>query len=173
MKHFRPRQFVLMEVAVTVSLRRCRSFVAALAVLAVGCAGNTGNAPTPTGADVASFLKNVNDSLLRLGVAGSQAGWVGQNFITEDTQALDARATQELIDAVARYAKESTKFDHVAVSPAERRQLDVLKLSLVMATPSDPREAEELTKLNSKLRAAYGTGKWCPEGAEGCLNIDD
>jgi peptidyl-dipeptidase A len=44
-----------------------------------------------------------------------------------------------------------------------------------MATPSDPKEAEELTTIASRLRATYGKGKWCPDSAraEGCHNIDD
>ena len=45
------------------------------------------------------FLDDVNGTLLKLGVAGSQAGWVAQNFITDDTEALDARGTQQLADA--------------------------------------------------------------------------
>jgi len=35
----------------------------------------------------------------------------------------------------------------------ERRQLNLLKLSLVMATPSDPKEAEELTTIMARLEA--------------------
>jgi peptidyl-dipeptidase A len=50
-----------------------------------------------------------------------------------------------------------------------------LKLSLVLATPGDPREAEEVTRIATRLNAMYGKGKWCvdPERPEGCLNIDD
>jgi hypothetical protein len=41
----------------------------------------------------------------------------------------------------------------VEVAADERRQLNLLKLSLVMATPSDPKEAEELTTIMARLEA--------------------
>jgi peptidyl-dipeptidase A len=55
-----------------------------------------------------------------------------------------------------------------------RRQLTLLKLSLVLATPADPKAAEELTKLAAGLSSAYGKGKWCPAGAkpDGCLDVE-
>jgi peptidyl-dipeptidase A len=121
------------------------------------------------------FLEEVSATMKRLGVAASQAGWIAQNFITDDSEALDARATQEYTDAVARFAKEAARFDNVELPPAERRQLDRLKLSLEMATPADPKEAEELTQLATRMRGVYGKGKWCPERATAasCMNIDD
>ena len=44
-----------------------------------------------------------------------------------------------------------------------------------MATPADPKEAEELTQIAARLNATYGKGKWCtnPEQPETCRNIDD
>ncbi len=142
--------------------------------LSAACAGPAAP-PAATAEEARTFLTDVDATLKRVGIAAAQAGWVGQNFITADTEALDARATQAAIEAIARFAKEAVKFDGVELPPAERRQLDLLKLSLVMVTPSDPAEAEELTKLNSGLRATYGRGRFCADGAdaEGCLNIDD
>jgi peptidyl-dipeptidase A len=130
---------------------------------------------TPTAAEAKAFLDRVNETMLRLGITSAQAGWVQQNFITDDTNALTAAADQAFIDATARFAKEATKFDEVAVPPDQRRQLNLLKLSLVMATPADPKEAEELTKTVAELRSAYGKGKWCPEPSkpDSCKNIDD
>ena len=66
-----------------------------------------------------------------LEVQRNRASWVQQNFITEDTQALNARANQEYIDAIARLAKESTNYNQTVVPTDQRRQLDLLKLSLV------------------------------------------
>jgi peptidyl-dipeptidase A len=75
---------------------------------------------------------------------------------------------------VARFAKESVRFDKVEVPADQRRQLDLLKVSLVLATPADPKESEEVTRINSRMRSQYGRGKWCPDPAkaESCLNID-
>jgi peptidyl-dipeptidase A len=128
-----------------------------------------------TAADAKAFLDRVNDTMLRLGVASARAGWVQQNFITDDTDALSAAADQAYTDATVRFAKEATLFDHVVVPADQRRQLDLLKLSLVMATPADPAESEEATKLIARLRSTYGKGKWCPDPAQpdSCKNIDD
>ena len=53
----------------------------------------------------------------------------------------------------------------------QRRQLNLLKVSLVLATPSDPKESEELTKLVSSMRGVYGKGKWCPgSGQARCVH---
>ncbi|MGE3512954.1 MAG: M2 family metallopeptidase [Vicinamibacterales bacterium] len=155
-----------------------RVFAAALLVgsLHVACGSPTPPEATRVDAEQArSFLATVDDTLTRLWIAGNQAGWIAQTYITGDTEAVDARTNQEVIAAQARFAKESTRFDGVQVSPDERRQLDLLKLSLVMAAPSPPSEAEELTRIASRLRATYGKGRFCPEPSrpDRCLNIDD
>jgi peptidyl-dipeptidase A len=157
---------------------RPRGFLSCLAVavvcaMALACAQPT--APAPTAADAKAFLDTVNATMLRLNIAASQAGWVQQNFITDDTEALAARANQEAIDATAKFAKEATKFDQIDVPADQRRQLNLLKLSLVMATPADPKESDELTKIAARLESAYGKGKWCPDVAkpDACQNIDD
>jgi peptidyl-dipeptidase A len=138
-----------------------------------GCSASTSS--TPTAADAKAFLDTVDSTLKRLFIEANQAGWVAQNFITEDTEALDARMTQLVADTIARYAKESVKFDKVEVPADERRQLDLLKLSLVLATPAHAREAEEVSRLVSSMRGVYGKGKWCgdPAKPDKCLNIDD
>ena len=143
---------------------------AACSVLAPG-----GRPPVPTTQDATAFLDDANATLLKLGVAGAQAGWVTQNFITEDTEAIDARATQAVTDATARLAKDAVRFDKVEMPADARRQMDLLKLSLVLATPADSKQAEEVTQLVSRMRGIYGKGKWCPDPAkpDQCHNIDD
>ena len=66
-----------------------------------------------TAADAKTFLDTVNDTMKRLGIEQSRAGWVQQTFITDDTEALSARANQLAIDAAARFAKDAVKFDKV------------------------------------------------------------
>src|SRR3954469_2021995 len=122
------------------------SLAAAAFALTASCtARSSGSSSAPTAGDAKQFLGRVNDDLMRLSVANAQTGWVAQNFITDDTEAVDARAPQAAADATARYAKEATRFDSVDVAADQRRQLTVLKNSLVLATPTDPKEAEEVT----------------------------
>jgi peptidyl-dipeptidase A len=139
------------------------------------CAACTASTTAPTAADAKKFLDEVDRTLTRLSLDANRAGWVGQNFITPDTEAMDARATQALADASSRFAKEAVRFDKVEVPGDQRRQLNLLKVALVIATPSDPKEAEELTTLVSAMRGEYGRGKWCRDTAkpESCMTIDD
>jgi len=152
-----------------------------VAVIAAGaCSGTTGGGSggptsTATPADAKKFMDTVNEALGKLDIEQNQAGWIAENFITDDTEAINAKVTQEVTDAAVRFAKESTKYEKVEVPADLRRQLNLLKLSLVMVTPSDPKEAEELTQITSRMDGMYGKGKWCPDPAkpDACHNIDD
>ena len=75
-----------------------------------------------------------------------------------------AEANEALVNALTRYAKEAAVSTACKLPPAERRQLDVLKNSLTMSAPPDPKEAEELTRLVASMEGAYGRGKYCPGG---------
>jgi peptidyl-dipeptidase A len=151
-------------------------FTAAIAFAfgTLGCAGGQSQ-PEATAEEAKTFLDNVNQTMDKLGLEANQGGWVQQNFITDDTEALGARTNQRYIDAIARAVKETPRFDKLDLPADERRQLNVLKTSLVMATPSDAKEAEELTTIMARMNGTYGKGKWCPEPAnpDTCLNIDD
>jgi peptidyl-dipeptidase A len=169
---YRPAHAAILLLACTASLLACT---------VAGCskAIAPGAPPPPPSAapvdEAKAFLTDVNTTLLKLGVAASQAGWVAQNFITDDTEALDSRATQAISDATAKFAKAAVRFDKVELPPDLRRQLDVLKVSLVLATPADAKASEELTQIVSRMRGVYGKGKWCPDPAkpDACHNIDD
>jgi peptidyl-dipeptidase A len=147
----------------------------ALLSLTVACSPALAPAPAPpTAAEATTFLNDANQTLLKFGVLGSQGGWVAQNFITEDTEALNARISQESIEATVKFARGATKYDALTLPEIDRRQMNVLKTSLVMVTPADPKEAEELTTIMARLEATYGKGTWCKDAAKAdtCLNID-
>src|SRR5690349_9524438 len=97
------------------------------AALAVAAACSSGSTAPVTATEAKQFLDTANATMLRLGVAQGRAGWVQQTYITDDTEAIAARANQEYLDATARLAKEATKFDRVDVPPDQRRQLTLLK----------------------------------------------
>ena len=131
-----------------------------------------GGAP-PTAHDARAFLDEVNREALRLGIAAGRAGWVQANFITQDTEIISAQANEAFVNALTRYAKEASRFDKVQLPPSDRRQLDVLKNSLTMSAPPDPKEAEELTMLVASMEGAYGRSKYCPGGkTDDCLDVE-
>jgi peptidyl-dipeptidase A len=150
------------------------AFAFAIFVFVSGCASGSSSNTTPTAEDAKKFMDEVNDTIFKMSLESGQAGWVAATYITDDTQALSARATQRIIDKIAQYAKEAVRFDKVEVSPELRRSFDLLKVSLVMATPSNPREGEELTTIAANLDATYGKGKWCadPKQTSTCMDIN-
>ena len=144
-----------------------------LIAVTTACAGPTpGREPA---GDAMAFLKDANDTLLRLGIEASQAGWVQQTFITPDTEAINARASEAYMTAATGFAKQATQFDGVELPAAERRQLTVLKNFLTMAAPADAKEAAELARIAASLDGTYGRGKYCPDGESGdaCLDIEE
>lgn len=151
--------------------RSLLSAALALTAFAVACGGATTAAPTPD--EAKKFVENANAELLKLGVEQQQAEWVAETYITDDTEALGAKASQLLNDAAARLAKDAVRFDKVEVPADIRRQLTLLKVALVIASPKDPKQAEELSKLVSAMTATYGKGKWCKDANDpkSCLDI--
>jgi len=155
-------------------------FLATSVGLSAGCGNSSGGSGAETGGGSASaggvkkFLDDVNADLLKISTEASQADWVYSTYITQDTEALTARAEELQIEAIKKYAKEAARFDTVNVPPDQRRQLNLLKLSLELVTPSNPAEATEVTKLGSSLEGAYGRGKWCKDPAkpDTCLDIE-
>ncbi len=150
------------------------AFVLAAASLSACVSRDVASSNVPAAADVKPFLDSASDTMKRLEIEQNQAGWVQQNFITDDTEAIEARVNQRATDAIAKFAKDAARFDKVEVPADERRQLNLLKLALVMVTPSDPKEGEELTRIAARLESTYGKGKWCadPSKPDTCMNID-
>jgi peptidyl-dipeptidase A len=144
----------------------------------------TACARKPTVDDAKKFLDEVEQKTLDLGNEAQEAGWVQENFITDDTEALSAKASQRAIDYGVLAAKESKKFDDVQLPADMRRKMTLLKTALTLATPADPKESAEVTRLAASLDSAYGKGKYCPAefsgsgvsgpgGSEKCLDIGD
>jgi peptidyl-dipeptidase A len=160
------------------SVRLVRRLTASLGVaMLAACGGGPGaerGTSAPTAADASAFLEQVDARMLDLGIALSRAGWVQQNFITVDTEALNASATQAYSSAVAQFARDATRFDGLELPADQRRQLNLLRLSLTMAVPSDPKQAAELATIAARMDSAYGRGKYCPDeaNAESCLDIE-
>src|SRR5215210_7993925 len=115
-----------------------------------------------TPAAARAFLQEVDAQLLKLINAANRAGWTQSTYITVDTETMAAEANEALVDATTKYAKEAARFDKVQVSPAERRQLYLLRNSLTVSAPPYPKESGELTRLVASMEGAYGSGKFCP-----------
>ncbi|MGH9371715.1 MAG: M2 family metallopeptidase [Vicinamibacterales bacterium] len=129
--------------------------------------------PAASAEDARMFLEEANRELLRLANASSRAGWTQATYITVDTERMAAEANEALVNAQTRYAKEASRFDNVQLPDAGRRQMVVLKNSLTMSAPPDPKEAEELARLVAGMEGMYGRAKYCPGGSpDDCLDVE-
>src|SRR5215467_3364435 len=72
--------------------------------------------------DAKQFLAETEDRLLALNIEGQRADWLHENFITDDTEALSAKADQRAIDETVKHAKESTRFDGLGLPEDQARK---------------------------------------------------
>ena len=129
--------------------------------------------PKATPEEARKFINDAEQKLLVLNVDSARADWIKSTYITDDTEDIAAKLDERAISATVKYAKESTRFDGLKLDPVTERKIKLLKLSLTIATPSDPKESEELTSIVSRMEGTYGKGKYCPSGPASCKDLED
>src|SRR5262249_57218765 len=110
----------------------------------------------PTVAEAKAFLDEAEEKLLALANEAGRAAWVQSNFITDDTETLAALANERSIAATVAYAKQATRFDRLELPQDLARKRKLLKVSLTLAAPADPKESAELTRIAASMDGAYG-----------------
>src|SRR5215471_7130199 len=129
-----------------------------------------GNKTAPEEAQ--KFIENAEKELFELGVKAQRAGWVQENFITEDTEQIAAEAGEVANTAATKYAREAHRFDGLKLSPELARKRLLLELATGFPAPDDPKAQKELAQILASLDGDYGKGKWCPESEKGkCLDV--
>jgi peptidyl-dipeptidase A len=140
---------------------------AALALFAAGLF-----AAAPTVPEAKKFLDDAEKKLFALGYEAGQASWIQSTYITDDTEAIAAKANERAIAESVRLAKAATRFDGLKLPADMARKMMLLKIGLTLAAPKDPAESAEVTRLASSLEGAYGKGKYCPGAGKPCLDIE-
>ena len=98
--------------------------VAASAAAAVAAPAG-GAATTTETAD--QFVQRVNRELLALSIEGSRANWVAETYITDDTQALAAKATDRYLEYFTAAVEQSKRYQGQPMSPQTARAIELLK----------------------------------------------
>ncbi len=143
-----------------------------LGVLAtISCGGDSTDFPrTAQGAQ--AFMDQAEQRLLGAWIAAERAAWVKENFITDDTELIEAEAAKNKIAVTVELAQASTRFDGVDLPPELRRKFRMLKTSLPLVAPADPAQQSELAGIAASLSSMYGKGKYCPGGNDAdCLDL--
>lgn len=142
----------------------------AAAVLLV-CGPAAAQDARPTAAEAKAFVEQAETQLASMSEYAARASWVRANFITEDTQWLEAKAGAEQNALATKLAKQAARFNGVTVDPVTARKLKLLKLYLTLPAPDRPGAATELSNLATKLDSTYSTGKFTYKGKT--LNLND
>jgi len=156
--------------------RRCTSArVAALAfslsiTLLAGCQRADQTAARQESAD--EFVARVNKEMAELGKEVSAAGWVQATYITPDTELLNAKVNERFLAYFSKTVDEAKRYDGQKLEKNAARSIQLLKLGVAAPAPNDAAKRGELTKLTSRLQAAYGEGKYCPDDPDSCRNLD-
>ena len=85
------------------------------------------------------------------------------NFITDDTEAIASQANEDVIAAIDELATDVKRFDGLKLPPVLDRKFKLLKLSLFSLT--DPKEREEVTRLERQPGSGVRQRESVPEGA--------
>jgi len=125
----------------------------------------------PTVAEAKAFLDRAEADLLVLSNEASRAGWVQATYITDDTEALSAKANERLLTRTNEIVIAARRFKGLKLPPDMARKFMLLNLN---GTPTDPKLVAELTLVSTSLDGMYGKGKYCPAGKSGedCLGIE-
>jgi peptidyl-dipeptidase A len=122
-----------------------------------------------------AFAKRTNDELKKLWTDAARADWVKNTYITDDTEALSAQASEQLMIYTAAAIKQARRFDGLELDADTARTLLLLKLSADLPAPDDPKKTAELAELASKMTSMYGKGKSCKKagGKENCRDLEE
>ena len=149
---------------------------AALSILAVlAAAADAPPRAPPTAAEARDFAARADRELRAASLRSNTASWVALTYITEDTERLNAWASEELMALVSRAARESLAFRDTPADASTRRQLELLRLSPEPPlAPEDPAARAELAEILAKLSALYGAGRWCGPAETGpCRDLGE
>ena len=132
-------------------------------VTASGCVNSGGlSSANASPANATEFLAHAERVLDSLNTKSQRATWVQENFITDDTEILNAEAARDLAVAVQQFATEAKNYEKDASLTAEqKRKLLLLKLLLPAPPPADAKKATELSALAANLDGIYGKGSYC------------
>ena len=158
---------IVMTCAAVVALAACeqKNETAAPAAVAVPSG--------PTAAEAVAFVAEAEERLAELGQHNERVAWVLANFITEDTELLAARASEQFTAAQVAVASEAARFNTVeGLDYDTARKLNMLKSGIVIPAPMDAAKTAEQSEIGARLGGMYGRGTFCRADGE-CLALGE
>ena len=122
---------------------------------------------TPTAEDAKKFVAETEKKMFDYSVDASRVYWINSTYITDDTDALAAKAGAEGTTMAVQAAIDAAKYKDVqGLDPVTKRKLDKLRGGIVLPAPTTEGAATELNTIATKLNSAYGKGKGTLNGKE-------
>jgi peptidyl-dipeptidase A len=136
-------------------------------------------APTPAEAD--AFVRATNEELRGLIEDADRAGWIKSTYINQDSEYLESKAREKLLEFQTRKVKEARRFAGLSLSPETARALYLLRFAAGVPAPSDPAKRARLAQIGTELESIYGKGKYCSPKLKGkgddkqseCLTLEE
>src|SRR5210317_815252 len=127
----------------------------------------------PTAAEAVAFVAEAEQRLAELGQHNERVAWVLANFITEDTELLAARASEQFTAAQVAVASEAARFNTVeGLDYDTARKLNMLKSGIVIPAPMDAAKTAEQSEIGARLGGMYGRGTFCRADGD-CLALGE
>jgi len=113
-----------------------------------------------TAQGAADFVAAAEKDLLEFSNEKNLIDWVNATYIIDDTDALAARYGAINTEKQVKYALDAARYAQVqGLDPVVARKLDILRVSIVLPSPTTPGAATELNNISTELQSQYGRGK--------------
>jgi peptidyl-dipeptidase A len=119
------------------------------------------------------FVAEVNETIVKITPEITSAEWLANTYINDDSQRVSASANERWLGMLNGFVAQAARYDGVEMSADTARALNLLKLGTSNPAPRDPAKLAELTRITSRMGAAYGSGKYCtdPDDASTCRDL--
>jgi peptidyl-dipeptidase A len=127
----------------------------------------------PSVEEAVGFVAEAEQRLAALGQHSERMAWVLANFITEDTEQLAAKASEQFTAAQVEIAAQAARFTGLeGLDYDTGRKLNMLRSGIVIPAPRDAAKTAEQAEIGAKMNGMYGKGSYCRTEGE-CLELGE
>ena len=127
----------------------------------------------PSVEEAVTFVADAEEHLAALGQNSERMSWVMANFITEDTEQLAAKASEQFTAAQVEIAVQAARFIGLdGLDYDTSRKLNIFRSGIVIPAPRDAAKISEQAEIGAKMSGLYGKGSYCRAQGE-CLALGD
>lgn len=106
-----------------------------------------------------AFVTSAESAFAKEMVEAAQADWVYQTYITQDTEALTARAEADLTSLMVGNAIEAAGHARTpGLSYDTARKLNRMRTAITLPAPTTPGAAEQVATIKARIQGIYGKG---------------